>query len=169
MPITPALVIRHPSAVFPKVEGMNGTDGIDFEKLIDNLKFTAATVDQSGAQPSGIGPHKSPNETAVNVEAAICLLTAARQLLQNIVGSLCPHCAGEMDRYADGRSATTHLRFCDGNEWVHIWHPVPEHQWNRPREVGTLTTRGGNRKQVVVSAPGHLDAYNADSEPIERH
>jgi len=30
--------------------------------------------------------------------------------------------------------------------------------------VGTLTTRGGYRKQIVIPAPGHLDAYSV-TEP----
>jgi hypothetical protein len=69
-----------------------------------------------------------------------------------------PHCSGRMGRYTDGRPVTSQLRFREGSEFVHVGHPVPEHRWNRPRQVGTLTTRNGTRKQIVVSAPGHLDS-----------
>ena len=34
-----------------------------------------------------------------------------------------------------------HLRFCEGSEFVHLWHAIKAHPWNSPREVGTLTTR----------------------------
>jgi hypothetical protein len=130
----------------------------DSDKLIDYLKFTAATVDRAGDQLSDIGPNSSPHATAVTVESALCYLATARQLLQNIIGVYCPHCAHDMNRFTDGRPVTSTVNFCEGSQWVHLWHPQPEHQWNRPREVGTLTTRNGTRKQIVVSAPGHLDS-----------
>jgi hypothetical protein len=78
---------------------------------------------------------------------------ASARTSSDIVGVLCPQCAGDMDRYADGRSVTSQPRFCEGSQFVHLWHPDPAHPWNRPQEVGTLTTRNGTRKRVVVTAP----------------
>jgi hypothetical protein len=139
----------------------------DSDKLIDYLKLTAATVDRAGVQLSGIGPNASPNATALTVEAAICHLTTAYQLLQNVIGVHCPHCAACMGHYTDGRAVTSHLRFGDGSEFVHNWHADPQHSWNRPREVATHTTSNGTRKRIVIAAPGHLDSVTV-TERSER-
>jgi hypothetical protein len=137
---------------------MDDSATFDSDKLVDFLKFTSATVDRAEDQLSGIRPTNSPQETAVTVETAICYLATARQLLQNIIGVYCPHCAHDMNRFTDGRPVTSTLNFCEGSQWVHLWHPDRAHPWNRPREVGTLTTRNGTHKRIVVSAPGHLDS-----------
>jgi hypothetical protein len=135
----------------------------DSDDLVDFLKFTAGAVDQAEEHLSGIStiriPNSSRHETAVAVETALCYLATARNLLENIVRSHCPHCAACMNEYTDGRPVSTHLNFLEGSQWVHLWHPVPENPHNRPREVGTLTTRNGTRKRIVIAAPGHLDAF----------
>jgi hypothetical protein len=145
-------------------ECMDDSATFDSDNLVNFLKFTAASVDRAEDQLSGIRPTSSHQETAVNVESALCYLATARQLLQNIVGVYRPHCAHDMNRFTDGRPVTSTPNFCESSQWVHLWYPQPEHQWNRPREVGTLTTRNGTRKQIVVSAPSHLDAYTV-AEP----
>ena len=73
-----------------------------------------------------------------------------------------------MDRYADGRSLTSHLRFCEGSQFVYLWHPDPAHPRNRPHDVGTLTPSNGKRKKIIVAAPGHLDAVTATASDGER-
>jgi hypothetical protein len=131
----------------------------DSDRLVNFLKFTATTVDQAGEHLSGIQPNSGQQETAIAVETALCHLANARNLLQEIVGVYCDHCASEMHRYTDGRPVTSHIRFGEGSEYTQIWHPIASAAWNQPREVATLTTRGGTKKQIVIPAPGHLDAF----------
>jgi hypothetical protein len=137
---------------------MDETATFESGDLVDFLKFTAGAVDQAVAHLSGLSPNNSRHETAVTVETALCYLANARNLLENIVRSHCRHCAACMNEYTDGRPVSTHVNFCEGSQWVHLWHPVPGNPHNLPREVGTLTTRNGTRKQIVISAPGHLDS-----------
>lgn len=112
----------------------------------------------------GLRPNSGPETTAIAVESAIAYLSTAYRLLQDLVGIQCPHCARSMHTYTDGRPVSSHIRFGEGSQYTHTWHPDVASPHNRPREVGTLTTRGGYRKQIVIPAPGHLDAYSV-TEP----
>jgi hypothetical protein len=103
-------------------DGPNPLSNSTFDSLIDLLKFVAATVDQVWAD-------LAPQCDHVNAAR----LTHAWHVLLEAVSMLCPHCAGDMEHYGDGRQVTTHLRFCDGTEYAHGWHPDPAHAFNRPR------------------------------------
>jgi hypothetical protein len=127
--------------------------------LIDHLKHTASTVDRAEEQLGAIRPNWSPEETGAAIEAAICNLATAYTLLKDIVGVVCPHCCHHMRTYSDGRPVSSHLHFGEGTRFVHQWHPDVASPENKPRELATLTTRGGNRKRVVIPAVGHLDAF----------
>jgi hypothetical protein len=130
----------------------------DSDKLIDFLKFAFATVDTAGERLGGIGRHSGPHAMPVAIETVIGHLATVSHVLQSVVGVYCPHCADSMNTYTDGRPVTTHLRFLEGSEVVHTWHPDKANPHNRPRDLATLTTRNGTRKRIVVSAPGHIDA-----------
>jgi hypothetical protein len=142
------------------------TDNMEFDsdKLINFLKFSAATVELAGDQLGGIGPNSSPHATAGTIETAITHLTTVSEVMRHLVGVHCPHCAYLMDRYTDGRQVTGHINFPEGTQFVQVWHPLREHSWNRPREACTITTRNGTRKRIVVSAPGHLDAFTVTEQ-----
>jgi hypothetical protein len=50
-----------------------------------------------------IRPTSTAQETAGAVESFIIYLSAAYRLLQNLVGTICPHCSNRMGHYADER------------------------------------------------------------------
>src|SRR5271155_4276505 len=75
----------------------------DSERLTDFLKMAAATVNQAGDKLYEIRPTSTAQETAGAVESFIIYLSAAYRLLQNLVGTICPHCSNRMGHYADKR------------------------------------------------------------------
>jgi hypothetical protein len=136
----------------------------DSDALINWIKCAAATVDTAVDRLSAIRPTSNPAETAATVEAAICHLSTAYWLLKDLVGVQCPHCSHHMHMYTDGRAIAASVKFLEGSRYTHISHPDPSHQHNKPRELATLTTRNGTRKRIVLSAPGHLDAFTVETE-----
>jgi hypothetical protein len=98
--------------------------------------------------------------SAVGIETALARLEHVRHVLRHVVGMCCAHCGDDMEHYADGRAVTSHLRFCDGTQYLHQWHPDPAHPLNRPHEIASVTTRNGTRERIHVSAPGILDAVS---------
>jgi hypothetical protein len=131
----------------------------DATTTVDYVKLACALVglaqDDLGALDSG---RDSPS---LAIETALARLEHVRHVLRHVVGVCCAHCAEDMEHYADGRPVTSHLRFCDGTQFVHHWHPDPAHPLNRPHEIAAVTTRNGTRKRVIVTAPGHLDAISS--------
>ena len=61
-----------------------------------------------------------------------------------------------VDRYADGRAVVSWVNVGD-RSYVRSWHPDKSNEMNRPGPANVITDANGTRKQVIVSAPGHLD------------
>jgi len=66
----------------------------------------------------------------------------------------------DFNTYADGRSVQTRLELEEGVVFEYRWHPQPDHRDNLPHEIYTARGRDGQRRTVLVSAPGVLDTIN---------
>jgi hypothetical protein len=139
-------------------------DGNGLERNIDHLKFSSATIARCSDQIGAIGPNSSPQEIAIAVETAIAHLATVGHVLHHVVGTMCRHCAGDMGHYCDGRSVVGRVDLDADTQFAMIWHPIPGHAWNRPREVATIRTSNGVPKKVIVPAPGHLDSVTVTEQ-----
>jgi hypothetical protein len=126
--------------------------------VVDYVKLAAALV---GLVQADLGVLNAPGgDSAVAIETAVARLEHVRHVLRHVVSTCCAHCGDDMEHYEDGRAVACHIRFGDGTQYIYAWHPTAAHQMNQPRELGTVTTRNGTKKHVIVSAPGHLDAVS---------
>jgi hypothetical protein len=135
-------------------------DNAGFDSTVDRLKFVAAALDQVQGD---LGSHVVSDAHAI--EAALCRLDCVQHVLRDLVELLCPHCVRNMDHYNDYRPVASCLPLGDGTQYVHCWHPDPAHPGNGPHDVGTVTTRHGHHKRIVVSAPGYLDSITLSEIP----
>ena len=131
-----------------------------FEDVIDLAKFAAGLAD-AAYNDLDAADRDDPKTVAAAIRAAQCRLTHINAVLRQAVSGLCPHCAGEMDRYVDGREVTGRIALDEhGTHHRHVWGPDCSHPFNRQHDVSTITTHTGVRKRVIVSAPGFLDAVD---------
>lgn len=129
----------------------------DITRAADLLKFAAMRMlvcqlqfqDGSGSPAAG---------------AALGGLRHLHTELADAVQRLCPdgqNTEAWSARYADGRPVISAMPLDGGpGLFVHVWHPDPTHPMNNPGALDVVTTRDGSRKQVIVTAPGYIDAVS---------
>jgi len=107
-------------------------------------------------------------------EAAVARLGHVHAELVDAIDRFCPD--GEnveiwTTRYSDRRPVISAMPMDGGYCYVHAWHPDPS--VNNRRDLDVVTTAGGTRKQMIVTAPGVIDAVSlpeiaaaGDGQPV---
>lgn len=65
--------------------------------------------------------------------------------------------------YSDGRAVKTEVELSIkyGVTVVHVWHPIPNHERNQPREYKPFEADDGLYKRIVIRGPGVVDIVDA--------
>jgi hypothetical protein len=112
---------------------------------------------------------------ALAAEAALARLDHLRAELTDAAGRFCPDgqsAEAFMTRYGDARAVMSAMPMA-GVCYAHAWHPDHTHPMNNPCDLDVITTPNGNRKRIIVTAPGFLDAVSlpetaatGDGQPV---
>lgn len=98
------------------------------------------------------------------IRGAEARLTEAADVLADAVSEIATS-GGDMAVYSDGRRVCDSITIDGPGLRLVVWHPDPSHEYNQPHEIGYVTTESGERKRVIVSAPGHLDVVSDPYQP----
>jgi hypothetical protein len=109
------------------------------------------------------------------VDAALTDLRLLRTELSEAVGSFGPDGKNPevwATHYDDGRPVISAMPIGQGL-YVHVWPVDPTHPMNSRCELDVITTPDGAPKQMIVSAPGVIDAVSlpevgaaGDGQPV---
>jgi hypothetical protein len=128
----------------------------DVAEATDYLKFAAARLLICQHQFRALQASGSP------AADALALLGHVHTELSEAVGRFCPDGQNAevwATRYDDGRPVISVMPIGPG-VYVHAWHPDRTHPMNSRCDLDVITIPDGTRKQMVVSAPGCIDAVS---------
>ena len=135
----------------------------DITEATDYLKFAAAR-----ALVCHTAFHASQGSGSPAAGVAVDNLRHLQIELSEAVVRLCPeghHPEAWAARYDDGRPVISAMPLGERTGlYVHVWHPDRTHPMNNPGELEVVTTPDGNRKRIIVAAPGCIDAVTEASD-----